>query len=335
MAFSGHTDSDGKVVWREELYTGRTTIIGETLSSPSDQSEQSEASDKSEKNYLPPQRWQNLNLLERNSLLYRDQGESSSSSSAPLSLPPAQDSIYIDGKYNSDSIYSWTDMYGSLKQAESQNNVVPSLDLQSKTSTLDYLRDLDGLKLKREPQKAYESWYEFKQRLRQQELQRHKEKRERKQLEDDERKKLAKICYEKWLSDKTKATAQKRLQNRVQSTASQKSSAVISCSSENKTLRNVSQSEISQVVESWWHKKQEQQQRQRLEKQRHIQKKEWETLKRKQLASMAWQKWMSNVYDKPKPVPMNQGIDSLRGTVSQIYINPVPWKPLKKSSEKL
>jgi len=128
---------------------------------------------------------------------------------------------------------------------------------------------------------------------------------------------------------------QKRLQTRVQSATSQKSTAVISsgCSSENKTLRNVSQSEISQVVESWWHKKQEQQQRQRLEKQRHIQKKESETQRRKQLASMAWQKWMSNVYDKPKPVPMNQGIDSLRATVSQIYTNPVPWKPLKKTSE--
>ncbi|XP_034472409.1 coiled-coil domain-containing protein 34 [Drosophila innubila] len=342
MAFSGHTGSDGKVVWREEIYSGSTRITAPTLSSPSNQSEQSEPSEKSEQskplgmeshNYLPPQRWEHLNLRGAHNLLYDDQGESSSSSSAPLSLPPARDSTYIHGNHNTDSLYSWTEMYGSLKQMESQSNVVPSLELHSKTSTLDYLRELGGLKLDREPQVAYETWYASKQRLRQQELQRQKEQREKKQKEEEKRKNLAKICYEKWLNDKARQATQKRLQNRVQRTDIQSSSSITSGSSSSKPVRDVSQSEIRQVVQSWWHKKQEQQQRQRLERQRHMQKKERESQRRKKLASMAWQKWMSNVYDKPKPVPMNQGIDSLRGTVSQIYINPVPWKPLKKASE--
>ncbi|KAM8717476.1 hypothetical protein ACLKA7_004208 [Drosophila subpalustris] len=337
-------DSDGKVVWRDEIYSGSTRIRAKTLTSPpSDQLEQSAPSENSEQSkpmgidshsYLPPQRWENLNLRGASNLLYEDHGESSSSSSTPLSLPPALDNnTYIHGKHNTDSLYSWTEMYGSLKQVESRSNVVPSLELHSKTSTLDYLRELGGLKLDREPNVAYETWCASKQRLRQQELQRQKKEQEEKQIEDEKRKSLAKICYQKWLSDKSRQATQQRLQNRVQRAKIQSSSSVSSGSSNGKPVRNVSQSEIRQVVQSWWHKKQEQQQRQRLERQRHLQKKERDNQRRKQLASTAWQKWMSNVYDKPKPVPMNQGLDSLRGTVNQIYINPVPWKRLKKAAE--
>ncbi|KAH8378492.1 hypothetical protein KR093_011664, partial [Drosophila rubida] len=269
-------------------------------------------------------------------------GESSSSSSTPLSLPAATDSNYIHGKQQTaDSLYSWSEVYGSLKLDETQSNVVPSLELQSKTSTLDYLRELDGLKLHREPKMAYENWIASKERVRQRQLEMQKQALVEDQKRKDHRKYLAKLCYEKWLNDKARQANQKRrmqLQTRSSTSNNSNSNSPSSSSSSSsnsvcKPNRNISQSEIRKEVQSWWHKKQEQQQRQRLERQRLLQMKEQANQERKQLAAMAWEKWMSNVFDKPKPVPMNQGIDSLRGTISEIYINPNSWKHLKKSSE--
>ncbi|KAH8263074.1 hypothetical protein KR044_004090, partial [Drosophila immigrans] len=252
---------------------------------------------------------------------------SSSSSSTPLSLPPATDSTYIHGKQKTaDSLYSWSEVYGSLKL----DDVVPSLELQSKTSTLDYLRELNGLKLHREPHMAFENWIAAKERLRQQELQQQKQRLKEEKDRKDERKYLAKLCYEKWLNDKARQANQKRRMQLQSLSSSSSSSSNSSCNSICRPDRNVSQSDIRREVQSWWHKKQEQLQRQRLEKQRHMQMKEQANLHRKQLAAMAWEKWMSNVFDKPKPVPMNQGLDSLRGTVSEIYINPNSWKHPKK-----
>ncbi|XP_034138589.1 uncharacterized protein LOC117590229 [Drosophila guanche] len=52
---------------------------------------------------------------------------------------------------------------------------------------------------------------------------------------------------------------------------------------------------------------------------------EQRVLARRQLADGAFSRWMENVHTRPKPVPFNQGIDSLRGTASKIYINPNEW----------
>ncbi|XP_062142155.1 coiled-coil domain-containing protein 34 [Drosophila sulfurigaster albostrigata] len=326
MAFCGHIDPDGKIVWRDETFSGSTRIISQS----SDQSNTMEQSDKSRplsvdfQNFDSPQEWKRCSLQGINGVICEDQAESSSSSSTPLSLPPATDSNYIfERRQTADSLYSWSEVYGSVKPNEAQSNVVPSLELQSKTSTLDYLRQLDGLKLHREPKVAYENWIASKERIRQQELQQQRLKLEKEKERKDQRKYLAKLCYEKWLNDKARQANQKRSMQLQQSRSSSSSSS----------MRKVSQSEIRQEVQSWWLKKQEQQQRQRLETQRHMQLKEQKNQHRKQLAAMAWEKWMSNVFDKPKPVPMNQGIDSLRGTVSEIYINPNPWKHLQKPTE--
>ncbi|XP_034650005.1 uncharacterized protein LOC117889675 [Drosophila subobscura] len=53
--------------------------------------------------------------------------------------------------------------------------------------------------------------------------------------------------------------------------------------------------------------------------------KEQRILARRQLADGAFSRWMENVHTRPKPVPFNQGFDSLRGTASKIYINPKEW----------
>ncbi|EDW12189.2 coiled-coil domain-containing protein 34 isoform X1 [Drosophila mojavensis] len=324
MAFSGHIDSDGEMVLNDEIYSGRTRIS--SISTPSERSlgGHSEHSDQSDG------QWELARMQCHSGLLYKEQGGSSSSSSAPLSLPPAEGLTYTHSKTN--SLYSFQDMYGSLKHIESQSNRVPSLGLTSKDSTLDYMRELEGLKLNREPQVAYETWYASKQRLRQQQLQRQKEERESERQKHELRKRLSKLCYEQWLRNKSQQAEQRRMDEHLQQAALQ---AASSMASRDKTVRNVPQAEIRKVVQSWWHKKQEQQKRQRLEMQRHQLKKKREEQRRKQLAELAWQKWMTNVYGKPKPVPMNQGMDSLRGSVSAMYVNPTPWRHLKNNQDEL
>ncbi|XP_045448377.1 stress response protein nst1-like [Melitaea cinxia] len=44
----------------------------------------------------------------------------------------------------------------------------------------------------------------------------------------------------------------------------------------------------------------------------------------------AYRDWLRTSKNKPLPVPLNQGELSMRGSVSQMYINPIPWQPLTK-----
>ncbi|KAL9702073.1 hypothetical protein quinque_005591 [Culex quinquefasciatus] len=47
---------------------------------------------------------------------------------------------------------------------------------------------------------------------------------------------------------------------------------------------------------------------------------------RKDLSRTIYEEWCKSSSSKPKPVPMNRGIESLRGTVSSIFVNPQPWQ---------
>ena len=49
---------------------------------------------------------------------------------------------------------------------------------------------------------------------------------------------------------------------------------------------------------------------------------------RKTLSNLSYDKWSRSAQNKPKHVPLNQGLDTLRGSISKIYINPIPWKNL-------
>uniref|UniRef100_A0A182JW98 Coiled-coil domain-containing protein n=1 Tax=Anopheles christyi TaxID=43041 RepID=A0A182JW98_9DIPT len=47
---------------------------------------------------------------------------------------------------------------------------------------------------------------------------------------------------------------------------------------------------------------------------------------KKKISEEIYQEWLKTSKNKPKPVPLNQGPHTLRGTVSKIFINPEPWK---------
>ena len=49
---------------------------------------------------------------------------------------------------------------------------------------------------------------------------------------------------------------------------------------------------------------------------------------RNTLSGLSYDKWQRNAQSKPKHVPLNQGLDTLRGSISKLYVNPIPWKNL-------
>ncbi|XP_017110410.1 coiled-coil domain-containing protein 34 [Drosophila elegans] len=316
MAFCGRVSASGEIVLRDEIFSSTTRLRRSSSSSDSPNSMSSPDS-------LPQ------NITSRTFSIKDDNGN-----------PAVQSGDH------------WSDLYDGLRRSESQSNVVPSLCFSTQKSPLNYLRHIEGIKVGREPEAAYENWYSAKQRLRLERQQRLKQEQQYKQQMLEERKQLAQVCYDQWLKDKARRSANLQLENHLQAAAMKASLALgksplpsltspstslgsgASSSSTTRPMRNVSQDEIRQVVEEWWLKKQQQQQAHREEKRRAMLSRALDEERRKQLAQAAWRKWMSNVEAKPKPVPLNQGMDSLRGTISKLYVNPSPWLgPLKPPSK--
>ncbi|KAH8255420.1 hypothetical protein KR038_002882 [Drosophila bunnanda] len=318
MAFCGYVNTSGDIVLRDEIFMGDTVVRRPT--SPSDSSVSSPVS-------LPE------HITQTNSEKDDTDIEDDVSTKAPRVRSP-------DG---------WSLMYGEIKKSHG----VPSLMLDSRPSSVDYLRNVDFMKEYRQPDAAYENWYLAKSRQRLEKQRVQQLERDYEQQRAKQRKQMAEMCYDQWLKDKDRQAAAQRLENHMQAAAFKarqslaKNSALTpasssgsstlavpgSSSSANKTSRNVSQDKIRQVVEEWWLKKKQQHQTEREEKSRALVCKALEQQRRKELAEVAWQQWMSNVHGKPKPVPLNQGMDSLRGTISPLYINPKSWVDSSKPSK--
>ncbi|XP_017012696.2 coiled-coil domain-containing protein 34 [Drosophila takahashii] len=311
MAFCGHVSASGEIVLRDEIFASRTRV--RRSSSPNDSP---------------------------NSLSSTDSLLQGTATTRTYSFKDESDHP------SNKSTDNWSVMYAGVKRSESQSNLVPSLCLSSRESSLNYLRHIEGIKVDREPEAAYENWYSAKQRQLLERQRRLKKEQDFKQQRAEERKQLARMCYDQWLKDKARQAANLQLETHLHTAAMKASFALrkdpllstsaslgssgSSSSATNRPSRKVSKDEIRKVVEDWWLKKQRQQQVQREEKRRAMLSKALEEERRKRLAQVAWEKWMSNVDAKPKPVPLNQGMDSLRGTISQLYVNPAPWMgPLK------
>ncbi|XP_017098882.2 coiled-coil domain-containing protein 34-like [Drosophila bipectinata] len=314
MAFSGHVSVSGQLI-RDEIYSGKTLNRRSTsfCGSPTAvfSPKPSPQSNASQKDLVKEEKF-------GSKFFVADSGKSS-----PLSTD------------------SWSVTYEGFKSPESQSDLVPSLHFSSQPSSRNYLQHVNSLKGHREHDAAYENWYSAKQRQRQKQIQRLKRERDYDQQRVKERKQLAQMCYDQWLKDKARLAENQRLEKHLRTAAMQASMALskspidspfeggtsskVAPTKVSKPTRNVSQEEIRKVVEGWWIKKQQQQKAQREAKRQDMMFKALEEERRKQMAEVAWQKWMCNVNEKPKPVPLNQGMDSLRGTISHLYVNPQPW----------
>ncbi|EDW12190.1 uncharacterized protein LOC6576762 [Drosophila mojavensis] len=231
---------------------------------------------------------------------------------------------------------SWTDMYGgALKQSESRSNIIPSLSLSlsaaSSSGSSTYFRNLDEDK-ERHGQEAYQEWVKRKERQKQEKQQAAKQERERRDAETALRQRLAKERYQEWVR-------QKELQQKKAATGSIKSAASYGSYSStssfaslasgsggnNRAQRKETPEAAKKRLAEWDRVKTQQQQRDRERERQKQQSKEQLEKQRKQKSEGAWQNWMKSVSKRPKPVPLNQGFDTLRGTISNIYMNPVQW----------
>ncbi|KAH8324820.1 hypothetical protein KR074_006627 [Drosophila pseudoananassae] len=240
------------------------------------------------------------------------------------------------------STCSWSDMYGeALQPSDNRSNVVPSLSLASTSSdTSTFYKNLEEVK-ERHGQAAYEDWKARKEAQKQQKILAAKREREKREAETALRQKLAQERFQEWCRRKEqqqqkeqKAPARKLAANSANLTQSNSGNSSATSSISGKGLgslklagpaRQVAPDVTKSRLKEWERVKLEQQQRERerLRKQEEFKKKKEE--ERKMQSKGAWNNWMKQVDRRAKPVPLNQGFDTLRGTISNIYINPVQW----------
>ncbi|XP_023175016.1 coiled-coil domain-containing protein 34 [Drosophila hydei] len=191
---------------------------------------------------------------------------------------------------------------------------IPLLDLSSNTGSLQYdpQMQLDQLKIVRRSDEAYNNWLSGKKRLGLYKRQAMQEERELKRQQDELRKQLNEKRVQEWCQRKASQYANKRKSNPATS-----------------QVQVAQVAHVAQVaqrrLQNWELQKVEQAERQRQRQQREALRKQRELQQRKQQAAAAWQQWIKGAAHRPKPVPLNQGLNTLRGTVSNIYVNPNSW----------
>ncbi|XP_053676267.1 coiled-coil domain-containing protein 34-like [Anopheles nili] len=133
-----------------------------------------------------------------------------------------------------------------------------------------------------------------------------------KQLEEEMRKEMSKEKIKQWMDRKKKENDKNKTKSpdeREQSISSE----YFQCSTDSNF-----KSWLSRV------KKREEEKKNQESAAKQMEDKERD--EKKKLSQEVYRRWLKTAHNKPKPVPLNQGLNSLRGTVSKIFINPEPWK---------
>lgn len=162
------------------------------------------------------------------------------------------------------------------------------------------------------------------------------EQQKRQELED--RKRLADEKFKKWLKvkasqPKTTNLAQEPSMQQINSNLTIKSTSMNSELLERPTRPQLSEEETKARLIEWDRNKRVQEERRRAAKRQEEQKRRELEEQRRHMAAGAWERWSSDVAKKPKPVPLNRGIFTLRGTISNIYVNPNKWQPIIPTTE--
>lgn len=76
----------------------------------------------------------------------------------------------------------------------------------------------------------------------------------------------------------------------------------------------------------WLKEKNQKDLEKKRQKEKELREKEKQEIFRKNLSSAFYQKWCDFSKTKPKPVPLNRGFESLAGSTTSIYTNPIPWQ---------
>ncbi|KAH8421150.1 hypothetical protein KR009_003822 [Drosophila setifemur] len=230
------------------------------------------------------------------------------------------------------STCSWTDMYGvALQPSDSRSNIVPSLSLASVTSeTSTFFKTLEENR-ERRGQAAYEEWKARKEEQKQQKRLAAKMELEKRKAESAVRQQLSQERFQEWClhKDVKQQKQQKQLNKKStitntsnqQSTSNSGSGFVTPSGYSGKLEPEVARKRLK----DWERVKTEQQQRERERIRKEEENKQKMECERKTRSQGAWKNWIKQADKRAKPVPLNQGFDTLRGTIANIYINPVQW----------
>ncbi|XP_053683031.1 coiled-coil domain-containing protein 34-like [Sabethes cyaneus] len=170
--------------------------------------------------------------------------------------------------------------------------------------------------------KAFDKWLKAKvetERIRKEKEQKRKRREEAiKKLEEERRKQESEEKLKKWVERKE---LERKKKQEIQEKQKQKKEL------EQKLSKNWTNSDDSTTNFNAWLSRVKQQKEETKLRQLAKQRIEEEIKQQRQdLSRMFYGEWLKSAKDKPKPVPLNRGIESLRGTVSKIFINPNPWQ---------
>ncbi|KAH8244465.1 hypothetical protein KR026_010552 [Drosophila bipectinata] len=257
-----------------------------------------------------------------------DDSGSSSLSSGSRSGSSQLSSYREEDKDSTTSMCSWEEAMSrneSMRPSQDSNlsATMSSLQLNSGRGSppLTYTRRLDPLRLERPAAEAYQNWLSAKRRQRQ--CKQQAERAEQAALLERTalRERLSKERYDQWCRQKTQHTC---TPSSTPANGNTHTGAPPRNSHAGVPPRKYPNPQRNHLHEWEMQKLREAEQR-RLELQRARRRQMNEKIQRQQNAEQAFQRWVKNVAQRPKPVPSCQGMQSLRGTISSIYINPKQW----------
>lgn len=220
---------------------------------------------------------------------------------------------------NSTSLYKIT--RSTEMETDIQSSGVPQLELGSEAPSYTY--DQHGqrqqVKLIRESNEAYDNWMSGKRKQLQYRQQVLRQQREMQQEKDALRRQLNEQAVREWC-------ARKRMQELLKSSSDANAKSRPRATQKIIPHAQLDKSALSRRPQDWELNKVRQAERRRKMQQREARQKQLEQQQRKEQAARAWQQWIKGVDQRPKPVPLNQGMQTLRGTISELYINPNQWQ---------
>ncbi|XP_054730837.1 coiled-coil domain-containing protein 34-like isoform X2 [Anastrepha obliqua] len=205
--------------------------------------------------------------------------------------------------------------------SENQSDIVPPLDLQSEDNypttrdyTFSYRKHCEASKIVLKPDLAYETWLSAKRKLLSDEAARRRKSEEQKRKEQETRKRLAEEKFQQWLKTKSRQTVSRE---KIKLQIDQE---------EKPPKTQIREEEVQAKLEAWEQAKQLEEECRRALKRQEDERRRLMEEQRRQMAAEAWKKWLAEVDKKPRPVPLNRGIFTLRGTISDIFVNPNEWR---------
>ncbi|XP_053699157.1 uncharacterized protein LOC128746133 [Sabethes cyaneus] len=194
-------------------------------------------------------------------------------------------------------------------------------DCNSDTSTSTTVAQIIPKRRERDPN-AFDKWLKAKieteRTWKEKEQKRKRREEARKKLEEERRKQESEEKLKKWMKRKEQ---ERKKKEEIQQKQKQKKEA------EQSVSRNWTNSDDSVTNFNVWLSRVKQQEN--LKKMRQLAKQRMEEEfkhQRQDLSRLFYDEWLKSAKDKPKPVTLNRGVESLRGRISKIFINPNPWQ---------